>query len=828
MSDKYHTIDLGRLNDLLPYESYDPETQLFFNKKSIGFVLEANPLVGASFEDQGQIARLFKEEKLFPEGTSLQIMLLASPEIDDLLENWASYRSGFYKDLASRRLEHLKNTPQTLRNYQVLIAYTRPLIHATQPELEDIIRARDNVLDSFKDIGMQSTILNAEGLLQKLYPLLMLSGDAQTHSRTYNPHEEIARQVVDPDYSLKVDYEHLQVDQRRAQVLIAKQTPDEWALPLMDQMIGDVLDRRGSIPTEFFITYGFYISPKQGTQKRGVFAKREAHEKTMQNNLLKWLPNLKQEYQELDAACIELQGGERIVETLFTVTLMDDPSELENSVHRFKSISSRLGWSFMVGRYDQLPLFLVSMPMTLVARGEKTLWGREKISGLGIDLCQFNRTRKTISKESQNLLPLLAEWKGDPLSPGLLLAGRRGQLFTWSPFGPVLVDHKGKGSAPNENFNLCIAGVPGAGKSVFMQELMVSVLGVGGKVFVLDYGRSFKKTCLLLGGEYIEFEIKNPLSLNPFSEIPEDEALFELREDALANIYPILQTMAAPKEGTNDLQNALLQKAMRKVWNQKKSKMDITDIANDLLDSDDPTAQQLGQMLYPFTRDGIYGRFFNGPAELSLDKDIVVIETDNLRNAPALLTVLVQMMIVHINQTMVKSDRSRPFLIMIDEAWKLLQGKASGSFIEEAGRISRKYKGSIVLATQQLTDYFKEESPAAQKAFENASHKAILKQTPEAITAFKEHPHLKEYVASDWSMRLLKSVHVSSPHYSEVALYSPGVKGVVGRLMLDPFSALLFSTNATDYKPIDEQIHQGVPILEAIENVLQSRLKKGA
>ncbi|KJV76091.1 conjugative transfer TraC domain protein, partial [Orientia tsutsugamushi str. UT76] len=37
---------------------------------------------------------------------------------------------------------------------------------------------------------------------------------------------------------------------------------------------------------------------------------------------------------------------------------------------------------------------------------------------------------------------------------------------------------------------------------------MLSVLGVGGKVFVLDYGRSFKRTCLILGGRYIEFDMK--------------------------------------------------------------------------------------------------------------------------------------------------------------------------------------------------------------------------------------------------------------------------------------------------------------------------------
>jgi conjugal transfer ATP-binding protein TraC len=60
-------------------------------------------------------------------------------------------------------------------------------------------------------------------------------------------------------------------------------------------------------------------------------------------------------------------------------------------------------------------------------------------------------------------------------------------------------------------------------------------------------------------------------------------------------------------------------------------------------------------------------------------------------------------MIVYFYQTIVKGGRNRPFLIMIDEAWKLLAGKRSGEFIEAAERIARKYNGSITFATQQLT-----------------------------------------------------------------------------------------------------------------------------
>ncbi|KJV77346.1 AAA-like domain protein [Rickettsia hoogstraalii str. RCCE3] len=147
-------------------------------------------------------------------------------------------------------------------------------------------------------------------------------------------------------------------------------------------------------------------------------------------------------------------------------------------------------------------------------------------------------------------------------------------------------------------------------------------------------------------------------------------------------------------------------------------------------------------MLFPFTRDGQYGKFFSGKAKLSLNSDIVVIETDHLRSSPALLAVIVQIMIVILTRAWLKVIGAS-LSNHDDEAWKLLSGKRSGEFIEEAGRIARKYNGSITLATQQLTDYFREAGSAAEKAFENSSHKVILKQNPESFKAMRANPNLQ-------------------------------------------------------------------------------------
>lgn len=68
--------------------------------------------------------------------------------------------------------------------------------------------------------------------------------------------------------------------------------------------------------------------------------------------------------------------------------------------------------------------------------------------------------------------------------------------------------------------------------------------------------------------------------------------------------------MAAALDGVTDLQNVALQEALAAVWEAKKSKAEITDVADWLLKQKDDGDKNLGCMLYPFTNRGKYGKFF--------------------------------------------------------------------------------------------------------------------------------------------------------------------------------------------------------------------------
>lgn len=75
----------------------------------------------------------------------------------------------------------------------------------------------------------------------------------------------------------------------------------------------------------------------------------------------------------------------------------------------------------------------------------------------------------------------------------------------------------------------------------------------------------------------------------------------------------------------------------------------------------------------------------------------------------------------------------------------------------------------------------------------------------------------------DAGFNLLGTVHTEPGRYSEILFYC-GERGMgVGRLMVDPYTQLLYSTNPTDVNAIDIRMVRGMSLDEAIKNTIESR-----
>jgi conjugal transfer ATP-binding protein TraC len=299
--------------------------------------------------------------------------------------------------------------------------------------------------------------------------------------------------------------------------------------------------------------------------------------------------------------------------------------------------------------------------------------------------------------------------------------------------------------------------------------------------------------------------------INPFSAIPSQDS--EAASDALAMLKPILSLMAAPKEATRDIENAYLEQAIQEAWRRRRNRATITDVAKVLLAHYDEVAKSLGQRLHPYREKGTYGRFFNGPANIDLSSRLVVVELEELKERKDLQSVIVQMVILQITNSIYLGDRKTPSCLILDEAWDMLRGAQSGVFIETAARRLRKYFGGLVVGTQSINDFYA--NPGAQAAFDNADWMCLLSQKDESIELLKNSKRLM----MDPNMeRTLRSLRTEQGKYAEIMIKGP--KGfAVGRLILDEFSKILYSTKADEFAAVQDLVSQGLSLKEAIQRI---------
>ena len=490
-----------KICDLFPYDAFDPKTKIFYNQESIGFVIETAPLVGASSQMQKEVSNLFA--LALPEESSLQTLLWADPHIGDQLDAYQAAREGQSETLqhmAKRRVEYLKTfaydspfKPYTLRNFRCFLSFSKKRDSSSRSDQELCERLKNQMVTTLEMLGLPVKIWDADDLLSTTESILS-STPSKVHAPVvqWNPLQSLSPQLSSGKTNLQVEEDGLYLNNRTLNIRSygVRSYPRHWSLHAMGELIGDCERDQAQIPSSFMIHYGVTI-PKQDKPKNKLLAKASYVEKQAYSPIGKYLPSILTEAQELAFVREAINKGERIVQTQFGVILMAKPEEMDNAEQILFNLFTAREWKLEANRYLHLPMFLTSLPM---------MWGESQVQAL----LSLQKLKTTLSTESANLLPIQGEWKGTSTA-GMLLAGRRGQVFTWSPFD----NNAG-------NYNVCVVGRSGSGKSVFMQELMSTTLSLGGRVFIFDVGRSFEKACSLFEGQFVEFSSTSNICLNPF------------------------------------------------------------------------------------------------------------------------------------------------------------------------------------------------------------------------------------------------------------------------------------------------------------------------
>jgi conjugal transfer ATP-binding protein TraC len=453
-----------------------------------------------------------------------------------------------------------------------------------------------------------------------------------------------------------------------------------------------------------------------------------------------------QKKEELSGLITQIfKSGNAIVQArVHVVVLSEGEARLEQACDSLIVQFHRFGAGVLKEEIVAPSLFLTCLPLNFDHRLENFV----------------RRDRRMLSDNFADMLPLYGAMRGTQ-TPAALYLNRRGE-----PVGVDLFDSE-------TNPHAVIIGASGAGKSFLTNDLIYQNYRLGGHFFVLDKGHSYRKTCQVLGGQYIHFDLKAPLTINPFVAPPTAENL--------AFLVEVLALMASGGDDRDRLareEKGFLQQAVLEAYGAVRDReVVLSDVVN-VLRGD--MGARLSLRLAPFTKNGQYGKFFDGPNAFVVDTRFTVFELAELSAYPDLqLVVLLNIMFFVTQFVSSEKLRAERKFLLIDEAWQLLKMANTADFIANAFKTFRKYRCAALAITQEVSDLLQQKSGLAILA--NTANKIFLKQEASVVEQLKKELFLSDEVAA-----LLRSVRTVKGKYSEALMMTPSSTGVV-RLVPDPF-----------------------------------------
>lgn len=837
---------IDRFSDYLPYTAWDTDYQLFVIEsdkpgkiEGLGFCLELSPQTGASKEMAEFMGNIFTTGA--PVGTGFQISLYGSPVVEDYYQSYLDatmkpddhvgmtererHQARLLNRIAERRIAYYRRGSKEpvfsdmnymMRNYRGMLSCIVPAndVNDTKAKRE-IITLRESIVATLKAYNLYERAWSPEDLINWcaliLNPHMTLAGD---HPKLeYDEHKEIRRQIISPDTKIEEDEDHITFSGGgyppvAITGMSVRSYPRQIELPQMGTLIGHQRSFTIAYNCPFMITFGAQILDFD-SQKNKFLIKGARATQTAESQIAKFLPDAADRKMDFDIANLAFEDGKGLVRMYHQLLIFPKPEETHEAEQAAKSVWRTEGFDIATDRKVQKQSLMASLPMMFGPLLQK-------------DMQIFQRSSSKTVYNAANSLPIIGEWRGIGKLPVLAMFGRRGQVINVDPF-----------ANPSGNYNGIVVGASGSGKSNFLIELALRIIATGGRVWIIDVGRSYEKLCRILGGQYIEFTPDADLCLNPFDMVQ------NLDED-MSILKPLIGQMIQPNAPLSDYQLAQIEINIRELWAEYGPRMNLDQLAERLkkacyeggsveaygnksdrpIDAEvcDPQIRELGVQLFPYTEAGSYGKFFNGRANVNFNSNLVVLELEELKSRKDLQSVIMLMLMYRITNEMYAGQRGQRQLVIIDEAWDLMSSGSAGDFIEAGYRRARKYGGAFFTGTQSVGDYYK--SGTARAALDNADWMFLLRQKAESVEDLAKSGKL---IVDEHTKMMLNSVTTHSGRFSEVFMRCADMPPTIGRLFFDPFSMLMASTKAEDFAAINNLVEQGMTTEEAIDAILKQR-----
>ena len=318
-----------------------------------------------------------------------------------------------------------------------------------------------------------------------------------------------------------------------------------------------------------------------------------------------------------------------------------------------------------------------------------------------------------------------------------------------------------------KNSNMCIFGTSGAGKSYFTKLLILRYRLLGIEQYVVDPEREYTALCESLEGTLLKIGPNSNTYIN----------IFDIREESLENnqkgylaskIVKLLGFFNLIFGEINEEEKAIIEEKIIETYKKKyitfddeslfkeneKNKINIKkqfkstfempilqDFYN-VLGNDEKT-KKFKIKLLPFVKGSL--NFFNNYTNIKLNNKLIIgdiyeLGEENIKYGMYIFTELFW--------DKIKKDRNKKKSIYLDEIWRLIgvtSNKNVASFIYKIFKTIRKYGGSAVAITQDVSDLFSlDDGVYGKSILNNSSIKNFFSLEEENINILQKYENISE------------------------------------------------------------------------------------
>jgi len=284
------------------------------------------------------------------------------------------------------------------------------------------------------------------------------------------------------------------------------------------------------------------------------------------------------------------------------------------------------------------------------------------------------------------------------------------------------------------NANSVVFATSGAGKSYAIKLEVLRTMMMGTDVIIIDPEYEYKALTEAVGGTYINISLASEAKINPF-DLPRPVGQETKTEDIIrSGVITVKGLVRIMLGNLTTEEDSIIDMALLETY----AKKDITP-DSDLNAIEPPTMQDfqyvlegmeggegLALRLKKYT-EGTFSSLFNSLTNVEMNNQLVAFSVRDLEDELRPLAIYT---IVNYIWNIVRSELKRRILV-IDEAWWLMQYEDSAKFIYALVKRCRKYYLGVTTITQDVNDFLL--SPYGKAIVTNSAMQILLKQSPAAV-----------------------------------------------------------------------------------------------